>query len=208
MKNDKGITLVALVITIIVMLILVGVTVNIAIGDGGLIKTTREATADYQIEIEKEKAIELAMNYQNAYGKGISEETLEELAKLVIETGIDSSKLTVWYNIGSKSENEIEKEIILYRTDKTTEEEQTILENKGIKSLRGDVTLDGFLTMDDEEYIRLFYAYLIDPEKEDLDEAQHIAGDLSGDGICNKNDIFYIVNIYELGLSYEGGYIR
>lgn len=42
MKGQKGITLVALVITIIVMLILVGVTINIAI-NGGLIEKTREA---------------------------------------------------------------------------------------------------------------------------------------------------------------------
>ena len=40
--NEKGITLVALVITIIVMLILVGVSITVAL-NGGLLDTTKEA---------------------------------------------------------------------------------------------------------------------------------------------------------------------
>lgn len=42
MKGQKGITLVALVITIIVMLILVAVTVSVAL-NGGLFDTAKEA---------------------------------------------------------------------------------------------------------------------------------------------------------------------
>jgi len=42
MKNDKGITLIALVITIIVMLILVAVTITIAV-NGGLFNYAKEA---------------------------------------------------------------------------------------------------------------------------------------------------------------------
>ena len=41
-KKEKGITLIALIITIIVMLLLVGVTVNIAI-NGGLFSTAKKA---------------------------------------------------------------------------------------------------------------------------------------------------------------------
>ena len=54
MKNQKGITLIALIITIIVMLILVGVTVATAI-NGGLFETARKASEDTQIEADKEK---------------------------------------------------------------------------------------------------------------------------------------------------------
>ena len=53
MKNKKGITLIALIITIIVMLILVGVTVTVAI-NGGLFQKTKEAASKTQIEQEKE----------------------------------------------------------------------------------------------------------------------------------------------------------
>ena len=48
MKGQKGITLVALVITIIVMLILVGVTVTIALGDNGIINKAKTAGQEYK----------------------------------------------------------------------------------------------------------------------------------------------------------------
>ena len=45
MKNNKGITLVALVVTIVVLLILAGVSINLVIGDNGIItKASRSAT--------------------------------------------------------------------------------------------------------------------------------------------------------------------
>lgn len=47
MKEQKGITLVALVITIIVMLILVGVSVTVAI-NGGLFTKAREGATNTQ----------------------------------------------------------------------------------------------------------------------------------------------------------------
>ena len=46
-KKEKGITLIALIITIIVMLILVGVSVTVAL-NGGLFSTAERATADTQ----------------------------------------------------------------------------------------------------------------------------------------------------------------
>ncbi len=47
MKN-KGITLVALVVTIIIMLILAGVTLRLTLGDNGLIKKAKETTEGYE----------------------------------------------------------------------------------------------------------------------------------------------------------------
>jgi hypothetical protein len=46
-RNKRGITLVALVITIIVLLILAGITINLTIGEGGIITTATEAGANY-----------------------------------------------------------------------------------------------------------------------------------------------------------------
>ena len=57
LKNNKGITLVALVITIIVLLILAMVSIKIAI-DGGLITKAKDATDTHTIGAEKE-AIQL-----------------------------------------------------------------------------------------------------------------------------------------------------
>ena len=46
LKKNRGITLIALIITIIVMIILVAVTVNIANENGGLFVRTRQAKVD------------------------------------------------------------------------------------------------------------------------------------------------------------------
>ncbi len=53
MKNQKGITLIALIITIIVMLILVAVTVTIAM-DGGIFTKSKDAATKTQINADKE----------------------------------------------------------------------------------------------------------------------------------------------------------
>lgn len=53
MRNQRGITLIALIITIIVMLILVGVTVNVAL-NGGLFTTAKKAASETQIAAEQE----------------------------------------------------------------------------------------------------------------------------------------------------------
>lgn len=47
-KNERGITLIALVITIIILLILAGVVINIVLGDNGLLKKTSEAVNKYK----------------------------------------------------------------------------------------------------------------------------------------------------------------
>ena len=47
-KNEKGITLIALVVTIIILLILAGVTISLAITNGGLFDKTRSAANQYQ----------------------------------------------------------------------------------------------------------------------------------------------------------------
>ena len=43
MKNQLGITLVALVVTIVVLLILAGVSINLVLGENGLISNAKEA---------------------------------------------------------------------------------------------------------------------------------------------------------------------
>ena len=48
MKNSKGITLIALVVTIVVLLILAGVSINVLMGDNGIIKSTQDAKQKWQ----------------------------------------------------------------------------------------------------------------------------------------------------------------
>ena len=66
MKKQQGITLIALVITIIVMLILVGVTITLAL-NGGLIGKAQDAKAQWNSSQESENALDF--NYDPATGE-------------------------------------------------------------------------------------------------------------------------------------------
>ena len=56
LKNEKAITLIALVITIIILLILAGITINLALGDDGIITRAREVARNYEEVHNKELA--------------------------------------------------------------------------------------------------------------------------------------------------------
>ncbi len=71
--KEKGITLVALVITIIILLILAGVTINTALSENGLFRMAKKAVNEYQ-ESEKQE-----------------QEAIEEIAK-------EMEKITIDYN--------------------------------------------------------------------------------------------------------------
>ena len=43
LDNKKGITLIALVVTVVVLIILAGVSINAVIGDDGIIKKTQNS---------------------------------------------------------------------------------------------------------------------------------------------------------------------
>ncbi len=67
-KKERGITLIALVITIIVMLILVIVTINVAV-NGNLFKNAKEASAEMQKQADREELyIAIAAAYNEKTG--------------------------------------------------------------------------------------------------------------------------------------------
>ena len=55
-KKNSGITLIALVVTIIVLIILAGVSINLVLGNNGIITRAREARNNYQKAAEEEEA--------------------------------------------------------------------------------------------------------------------------------------------------------
>ena len=67
-KKNSGITLIALVITIIVLIILAGVSINLVLGNNGIITRARDARNNYQKAAAEE------------------ETTLKDLDKLIDET--------------------------------------------------------------------------------------------------------------------------
>ena len=85
-KEIKGITLVALVITIVVLLILAGVSINTVLGDDGIIKKAKEAAAATKQASAEEEMNRLVLEYQLAS----KDETLESfLQEKVTEGRID-----------------------------------------------------------------------------------------------------------------------
>ena len=85
-KEMKGITLVALVVTIVVLLILAGVSINTVLGDDGIIKKAKEAAETTKRVSAEEEMNRLVLEYQLAK----SDETLESfLQEKVTEGRID-----------------------------------------------------------------------------------------------------------------------
>ena len=85
-KEMKGITLVALVVTIVVLLILAGVSINTVLGEDGIIKKAKEAAEATKRASAEEEMNRLVLEYQLAS----NDETLESfLQEKVTEGRID-----------------------------------------------------------------------------------------------------------------------
>ena len=85
-KEMKGITLVALVVTIVVLLILAGVSINTVLGDDGIIQKAKEAAEATKRASAEEEMNRLVLEYQLAK----NDETLESfLQEKVTEGRID-----------------------------------------------------------------------------------------------------------------------
>ncbi len=76
LQKEKGITLIALVVTIIVLLILAGISINLIFGQDGIINAAKQA-ARRQAQAEKEEEVRLA------------------ITALLLRNGYDESKVTV-----------------------------------------------------------------------------------------------------------------
>ncbi len=73
LKGQKGITLVALVITIIVLLILAGVTITLTLGEKGIFKTAEKAGENYT-QAQREE-LERLNSFQNTLDRVIENVT-------------------------------------------------------------------------------------------------------------------------------------
>ncbi len=113
MKNQKGITLIALVITIIVLLILAGVSIAMLTGDNGILTQTNKAKYT-QIEGQVKEEINLAVQAAKMFA--------EEKA-VSTSTGWLASNST---NIGTADDTKDTQTIIgQLRADLTTEKGYT-----------------------------------------------------------------------------------
>ena len=131
MKNTKGITLIALIITIIVMLILVAVSISVALNTG-LFKSAGDATKNWKAEQDKEGNFgEITIN-GNKYAN--IEEYIEGLD--VAEPGKRTDKAAKYFNNGKvaiipegftvsgiSSEQNIDDGLVIYEIPKGVDTE-------------------------------------------------------------------------------------
>ncbi len=85
LKDKRGITLVALVVTIIVLIILAGVSISLVLGDNGIVTKAKEAKQNMQIAANEEQSsltnLEVAIQNEGGGNNNPPEEikTVEEL---------------------------------------------------------------------------------------------------------------------------------
>ena len=92
MKNNKGITLIALVITIIVLLILAGVTIAMLTGDNGILTKTNQAKTN---TTKGEVADKINMTINAEYARLLSGESMQTAAKIASSNGITEDDFTI-----------------------------------------------------------------------------------------------------------------
>ena len=82
MKNNKGITLIALVITIIVSLVIAGIALSLSLGNNGILEKSKKATIETNKSEEQEQIAfawtTLTVNKKENQIKNIDESSFEE----------------------------------------------------------------------------------------------------------------------------------
>ncbi len=98
-RNEGGITLIALVVTIIIMLVLAGVTLNLALEDGGLINTAKKGIEEHDKASQKEKeeltgAAGMIQNLIDGVNGGTTQPTEDDtpLVSTVTDTNHEDNK--------------------------------------------------------------------------------------------------------------------
>ena len=161
MKSNKGITLIALVVTIVVLLILAGVSISMLTGENGIIKQAQDAKLQTEIGEEKEA---IGVAYSGAKikkeGKDVIASDVQEQFNYNGTKANASGNIKVqfteskrWYSIdGSgniegpfESEDEIVTDGVNIVISKTPESEPAggvILKVEKVEGLDEDINLD------------------------------------------------------------------
>ena len=100
-KEVKGITLVALVVTIIVLLILAGVAISLSIGEDGIFRRAQEGAQRYENasqneKIELDKVSNYIDDYINGNKKEDEEETLSEVEEAIKNGTVYETNTTIY----------------------------------------------------------------------------------------------------------------
>lgn len=174
LKKEKGITLIALVVTIVVLLILAGVSTNVLFSDSGLIEKAQNSGLKIRAaQVEEVVANWKQSNFINSSinkQKETADKMLEDLIskKLVTEDEIDREQEKI---IIKKKDGTIVKEISYSDVEivisKTPEKEKSGTVNLKVESVKG-VTMPNIKTK--EEVIKYLKSLSDERKKEMLKE--------------------------------------
>lgn len=95
LKSNKAITLIALVVTIVVLLILAGISLNLVLGNNGLIKKSKYAKEETTVADEKEK---VEMAYASAALKKLGDTVTAEELQEELDSSVGAGKTVVTSN--------------------------------------------------------------------------------------------------------------
>ena len=188
MRREKGITLIALVITIIVLLILAGVAIAMLSGENGILKKAAEAKTKTEIAQKDEETkltdMELTTEFVtnnlkykcgNGYITGL---TVDEKAKKLK----DAIKILGYGLYDIEAGDEINDEDVLSTGLAVMKDGNTV----AITILFGDTNNDGDISSTDSNAIT---AILNNAETaNNLVEYKKVAMDVNHDGVINNND--------------------
>ena len=146
MRNQKGITLIALVITIIVLLILAGVSIAMLAGDKGLLTRSRQAQTT-TIQKSNEEIVKLAVQdllteyhaggaiATNITNTNNTPNTLEinkeELKAAIFRTTSDANLTDITDTTLNIAEDDLEEEVSVLKVDFAEGEDIYVLPSTG-----------------------------------------------------------------------------
>ena len=150
LKQKKGITLIALVVTIIVLLILAGITIATITGNNGIIKKAQEAKSNTEYDGWSEK-IDLAIidaegNNRNADINDVIEELknndiIDDASQVNLETG-DITTNEPSYVITDKLNDYISNvEITISKNPESEPSAGVILRVEKVEGIEGNINL-------------------------------------------------------------------
>ena len=184
-----------LIITIIVLAIITGVIIYY-INKGDIIVGSEETVTGYNERLVKEQVEVFDTKFIDYSTHELTEPIKNQMVQLVLSTKIKLTALTVIYDKNTQTEH------VVYRYDKTTEDERAILEAAGVNMLKGDTNLDGFLSTEDVIAINNHAA-----GSSVLTNEQFEVADVNDDGVVDVYDVTVINNILAGTYSYQGGVV-
>ncbi len=200
MKKNQGITLIALVITIIVLLILAGVAIAMLSGENGILKKAAEAKVNTETASQREEETLASMELQTylvtenkktkaTYGYISNIKIGEKVSELLNDFPKDQ------YIVCDKDGNKLAE-------DKTLGTGMTLRDNSGNKKgmilIFGDINGDGDVDLSDAGYA----SNVVSGGSTDVgfgEDCFKIAADVNGDGIVNNEDADIILNWNTVG---------